>query len=70
MATHGAWLRMTSSAKLVAKSKELRFVTSQLSGLRISHSPSSDVSNRISFPSFPVRLQPVAARKFLSSFRA
>ncbi|KAH0883164.1 hypothetical protein HID58_059260 [Brassica napus] len=46
MATHGAWLRMTSSAKLVAKSKELRFVTSQLSGLRISHSPSSDVSNR------------------------
>ncbi|CAN7009981.1 unnamed protein product [Brassica oleracea var. botrytis] len=62
MATHGAWLRMTSSAKLVAKSKELRFVTLQLSGLRISHSPSSDVSNRISFPSFPVRLQPVVAQ--------
>ncbi|KAL0863871.1 hypothetical protein Bca101_042989 [Brassica carinata] len=67
MATQGVWLRMTSSPKLVAKSTELGFVTSQLSGLRISQGPSSDVSNRISFPSFPGRTQPIVARNFLSS---
>ncbi|KAG2327833.1 hypothetical protein Bca52824_010561 [Brassica carinata] len=63
MATQGVWLRMTSSPKLVAKSTELGFVTSQLSGLRISQGPSSDVSNRISFPSFPGRTQPIVARR-------
>ncbi|KAF8110265.1 hypothetical protein N665_0086s0100 [Sinapis alba] len=63
MATQGAWLRMTSSPKLVAKSKELGFVTSQLSGLRISHGPSSDISNLISLPFFPGPLQPIVARR-------
>ncbi|XP_006295121.2 50S ribosomal protein L28, chloroplastic [Capsella rubella] len=65
MATQGAWLRMTSSAKTVAKStvtsKELGFLTSQLSGLRISHAP-TDVINRISVPSFP-GIQPIVARR-------
>ncbi|KAF8092546.1 hypothetical protein N665_0411s0006 [Sinapis alba] len=57
-------MRMTSSPKLVAKSKELGFVTSQLSGLRISHGPSSDISNRISLPFFPGRLQPIVAHNW------
>ncbi|KAL9301533.1 hypothetical protein AtNW77_Chr2g0253871 [Arabidopsis thaliana] len=64
MATQGAWLRMTSSAKSMTKStvtsKELGFLTSQLSGLRISYTP-SDVINRISLPSFP-GIQPIVAR--------
>lgn len=71
MATQGAWLRMaaTSSssspksvAKLTVTSSELGFLTSQLSGVRISHGP-SDVINRISAPSFP-GLQPIVARNF------
>ncbi|CAH2059595.1 unnamed protein product [Thlaspi arvense] len=63
MATQGACLRMTSLPKSVAKStvtsKELGFLTSQLSGLRISHGP-SDVISRISVPTFP-GLQPIVA---------
>ncbi|CAA7025135.1 unnamed protein product [Microthlaspi erraticum] len=65
MATQGAWLRLTSSPKSVVKSTvtstELGFLTSQLSGVRISHGP-SDVINRISVPSFP-GLQPIVARR-------
>lgn len=67
MATQGAFLRLrtTSSSKSVAKPTELGFLSSQLSGLRISHGPSNDVINRISLPSFPGTLQPIVARKFL-----
>ncbi|CAN8247782.1 unnamed protein product [Cochlearia groenlandica] len=65
MATQGAWLRMVSPAKSVGKSTvtpaEVGFLNSQLTGLRISHG-SSDVTNRISLPSFP-RLQPIVARR-------
>ncbi|CAH8389282.1 unnamed protein product [Eruca vesicaria subsp. sativa] len=70
MATQGAWLQlqMTSSPKFILRTtvtlKELGFVTSQLSGLRISHRLSTDVSNRISsLPLFPSRLQPIVARR-------
>ena len=65
MATQGAFLRlrMTSSSKSIAKPTELSFLNSQLSGLRISQGPSTDVINRISLPSFP-GLQPIVARKF------
>ncbi|CAN6834469.1 hypothetical protein Bca4012_033827 [Brassica carinata] len=64
MATQGAFLRlrMTSSSKSVAKPTELGFLSSQLSGLRISQGPSSDVINRISLSSFP-GLQPIVARR-------
>ncbi|CAF2289267.1 unnamed protein product [Brassica napus] len=65
MATQGAFLRLrlTSSSKSVAKPTELGFLSSQLSGLRISQGPSTDVINRISLPSFPGALQPIVARK-------
>ncbi|KAG2285686.1 hypothetical protein Bca52824_045290 [Brassica carinata] len=65
MATQGAFLRlrMTSSSKSVAKPTELGFLSSQLSGLRISQGPSSDVINRISFLPSPVFSQSSPVRR-------
>ncbi|EOA38690.1 hypothetical protein CARUB_v10010690mg [Capsella rubella] len=66
MATQGPWLRIASVSqpKPVTKSTELGFLTSQLSGVRISHSY-SDVINRTALPSAP-SLQPIVARTLLS----
>ncbi|CAH8331602.1 unnamed protein product [Eruca vesicaria subsp. sativa] len=65
MATQGAFLRLRVSlpSKSAAKPTELGFLSSQLSGLRISQGPSTDVINRISLPSFPGTLQPIVARR-------
>lgn len=62
MVTQGPWLRIAP----VAKSIELSFLTSQLSGVRISHGY-SDVINRIALPSVP-SLQPIVARTLLSIY--
>ncbi|KAL1188809.1 Large ribosomal subunit protein bL28c [Cardamine amara subsp. amara] len=67
MAMQGPWLRVASVSppksvtKAMSKSTELGFLTSQLSGVRISHGY-SDVINRIALPSAP-SLQPIVARR-------
>ncbi|XP_010522468.1 PREDICTED: 50S ribosomal protein L28, chloroplastic [Tarenaya hassleriana] len=68
MATQGPWLRMAavSPPKAVSRaptvsSSELGFLSSQLSGIRISQSP-CDVAKLVSAPSAPA-LQPIVARR-------
>ncbi|XP_010457490.1 PREDICTED: 50S ribosomal protein L28, chloroplastic-like [Camelina sativa] len=64
MVTQGPWLKIASVSqpKSVAKSTELGFLTSQLSGVRISYGY-SDVINCIALPSAPSLLQPIVARR-------